>query len=71
MVCQYYGSAFSCIAIYTTLILNCFSEGKNGTPLVCAASKGHVNIINYLLEQNVDVNGVKVKLIICNNSIIH
>ena len=34
-----------------------YSGGEDGTPLACAASKGHVNVINYLLGQNVDVNG--------------
>ena len=34
-----------------------FSEGKDGTPLACAASKGRVKIVNCLLGQNVDVNG--------------
>ena len=49
------------IANYFTIVY--FSEGKYGTPLACAASKGHVKIVNYLLGQNVDVNGgVKVIL---------
>ena len=46
---------------YVTAYYLIISEGKNGTSLACAASKGHVNIINYLLGQNADVNGVKVK----------
>ena len=65
MVCQN-TCKFASVTLLHILILNRFSEGKNGTPLACAASKGHANIINYLLGQNVDVNGVKVKLIICN-----
>ena len=47
-----------------TLVIVCqcilmvhFSEGEDGTPLACAANKGHVKIVNYLLGQNVDVNG--------------
>ena len=43
------------------------SGGEDGTPLACAASKGHVKVINYLLGQNVDVNGgIKV----CNLKLI-
>ena len=34
-----------------------FSEGEDGTPLACAAGKGHVKIVNYLLGQDVDING--------------
>ena len=26
-------------------------------PLACAANKGHMDILNYLLRQNVNVNG--------------
>ena len=37
------------------------SKGKDGTPLACAASKGNEKILNYLLNQNVNVNdGIKV-----------
>ena len=44
--------------ISTYIFYSCLrSEGDDGTPLACAASKGHVKIINYLLEQNVDING--------------
>lgn len=48
-----------------------FSEGKDGTPLACAASQGHVKIVNYLLGQNVDVNGgikVSFKLAVTTNN---
>ena len=34
-----------------------FSGGKDGTPLACAANKGHMDILNYLLGQNAIVNG--------------
>ena len=34
-----------------------FSEGEDGTPLACAASKGYVKILNYLLGHDVDING--------------
>lgn len=34
-----------------------FSGGEVGTALTCAANKGHVNILNLLLGQNVNVNG--------------
>ena len=34
-----------------------YSEGKDGTPLACAAGKGHVKIVNYLLGHDVDING--------------
>jgi len=33
------------------------SEGDGGTPLSCAASQGQKKIVNYLLDQDVDVNG--------------
>ena len=38
-------------------LFHVISVGEDGTPLACAASKGHVKVINYLLGQNVDVNG--------------
>ena len=34
-----------------------YSEGEDGTPLACAAGKGHVKIVNYLLGHDVDING--------------
>ena len=37
------------------------SEGEGGTPLSCAASRGYKDIINYLLGQDVDVNGGIIK----------
>ena len=37
------------------------SEGEGGTPLSCAASQGYKDIINYLLGQDVDVNGGIIK----------
>ena len=40
--------------IYST---NEFSEGEDGTPLACAAGKGHVKVVNYLLGHDVDING--------------
>ena len=52
-----------------------FSEGENGTPLACAASRGHAELLNYLLGQNVDVNGgIKVcnfKMILLNDLILY
>ena len=48
------------------MIIN--SEGEGGTPLSCAASQGHKHIINYLLEQDVDVNGAYIKSKVCSNS---
>ena len=49
------------VIVYQFILMVYFSEGKDGTPLACAASKGHVKIVNYLLGQNVDVNsGAKV-----------
>lgn len=49
--------------VYTTACFHVISGGENGTPLACAASKGHVKVINYLLSQNVDVNGgIKVRM---------
>ena len=57
------------IYVSVTISITIFSQGKNGTPLACAASKGHVNIISYLLGQNVDVNGAKVhKINLCNSN---
>ena len=32
-------------------------ERSIGTPLACAASKGHEEIVNYLLGEDVEVNG--------------
>jgi len=37
------------------------SEGEGGTPLSCAASEGNKDIVNYLLGQDVDVNGGSTK----------
>jgi len=37
------------------------SQGDGGTPLSCAASKGHKNVTSYLLGQDVDVNGGYIK----------
>ena len=34
-----------------------FSDGDDGTPLACAAGKGHVKVVNYLLGHDVDING--------------
>ena len=34
-----------------------YSEGEDGTPLACAAGKGHVKIVHYLLGHDVDING--------------
>ena len=33
------------------------SDGDDGTPLACAAGKGHVKVVNYLLGHDVDING--------------
>ena len=41
------------------MIIN--SEGDGGTPLSCAASQGQKKIMNYLLGQDVDVNGRIIK----------
>lgn len=41
---------------YFVILIKCFSEGEDGTPLACAASKGDEKIVNYLLEQNVNIN---------------
>ena len=48
-----------CVNMYQTgyYTIVYFSEGEDGTPLACAASKGHVKIVNYLLGQDVDING--------------
>ena len=45
--------------MYSNILYQLFyySGDEDGTPLACAASKGHVKVINYLLGQNVDVNG--------------
>ena len=34
-----------------------FSECEDGTPLACAASQGHVKVMNYLLSRDVAVSG--------------
>lgn len=50
----------SAFMYYKYLCIYCIvacSEGRDETPLACAASKGHVKIMNHLLGQNVDVNG--------------
>ena len=54
---------YVCMCVHVHMYANShicitFSGGEDGTPLACAANKGHVNILNYLiLEQKVDVNG--------------
>ena len=52
---------YVCQFKYTSLFLfynlTTFSEGEDGTPLACAASKGYVKILNYLLGHDVDING--------------
>jgi len=49
---------YVCLPLYFVLYtINYFSEGEDGTPLACAASKGHVKIVNYLLGRDVDING--------------
>ena len=51
-----------------------YSAGEDGTPLTCAANKGHVNILNYLLGQNANVNGdtkVSIQLVNYNNNFYH
>ena len=49
--------AHSNYSLYVCTVFHVISVGEDGTPLACAASKGHVKVINYLLGQNVDVNG--------------
>ena len=71
---QLHNNIYTHIATHVYIIhicmYNCLfhiSGGEDGTPLACAASKGHVKVINYLLGQNVDVNGgIKV----CNLKLI-
>ena len=51
-----------CIATHLFTYIICsinviFSEGEDGTPLACAAGRGHVKIVNYLLGHDVDING--------------
>jgi len=45
---------------------NLFSECEDGTPLACAASQGHVKVVNFLLAQDAEVNGGYVKVQACN-----
>ena len=67
----YVCTVYLCMCVHDCLF-HVISVGEDGTPLACAASKGHVKVINYLLGQNVDVNGgIKVsdlKLIAMNIS---
>ena len=58
-VCSHIIHMYTRIRMYSNTLYQLFyySGGEDGTPLACAASKGHVKVINYLLGQNVDVNG--------------
>ena len=54
-----HGRVHGARCVVTCMIIN--SEGEGGTPLSCAASEGHKDIVNYLLGQDVDVNGGMIK----------
>ena len=50
-----YISVYGYVMAYFILMNS--SEGDDGTPLACAASRGHVKILNFLLGHDVDING--------------
>ena len=45
------------VIVIVETIMTDSEKGGDGTPLACAASMGHEEIVSYLLGQDVQVNG--------------